>query len=302
MYPIKATKYCRKSLPDSAAKFSKGTTLTELIIYIAIASIVFGIVISVYVFFGKTYRKASSSYDLQSETQTALQWLRKDLTQTGISSITVYPNNDHPNEPAGVSFISAVDPLDKPSKGGVPQFNMSRYGVPLWRKYVFYTIIPNSFDASNNFTPRTGRLVRWENEITGYHPLPSPTSVLPSQHNLNPKSVRTIISSVMMPGDPKMKGFDSLYMKNGDFKENETGAAMWDCGGFRTAFVRRKNEGGNLIDYLNCQNPSQVSDEGTILTNTTTGLIQTDIIVLVINPESGQPSAFSLTMQNTPRN
>lgn len=343
MFPNKKFRMSKGEVVKAGSRSHRGATLTEIIIYMLIFTIITGVVVTVYIFFGRSFRKSTSAFDVQSETQTALQWMKSDLLQTSLGTITTYPNEEHPDEMPGISFISAVEPLDKVTDG-TADFLISNYGTPAWCKYVFYTLIPNP-DPGDNFTPKTARLVRWEKEILGYQAMPVTTDILPSAHAANGGKPRTILTSVMRPGKPAMKGFDHLYMKSGNFEPNlagsskialgskgplrpsgvSSGSTAWDCGGFRTAFVRKVSDS----EYLNCQNPSQESDGGSsssrrfgslaatkagrikpkdpgkgssLATSTTTEMVQVDLIVLVISKSSGKPSAFSLTFQMNPRN
>ncbi|MCE1246516.1 MAG: hypothetical protein LWY06_07730 [Firmicutes bacterium] len=279
-----------------------GFNLTELIIYLFILMVVMATILSIFLFVSRGYSRSTSAFGVQQEVQTGVHWLKRDLQQTSLNSVVVYPNADHPNEPPGVSMISAVEyiaPGDPATK--TRNMQISEYGVPQWQKYVFYTIIPNPYNSSDNFNPRTAKLVRWEKQIPASTVIdPKPSDILPSTLQGIQK---TVISSVMAPGTPLIKGIDHL-------KDN---AKVLDYGGFRVQFVRNELEGAVLTEKLYYINPADVFDNSglsgdetqgktTQPTSTLTPLVQVDFMILQPDNRTGKPSVFSTTFQAAPRN
>jgi len=284
---------------------NKGFSLTELIIYILMATIVFGVIISIFLFVRSSSRRTTSSFEIREKTDSAVRWLKTDLMETSLSSIRAYPNNDFKSEAPGVSFISAVD---ETGKGGDIFLDSTDFGNPSWQKYVFYTVVedkvwPMALQDGRKITLRLGKLVRWEYKQSST--VPSATTLKPfSDINQATTPPRTILNGIMLPakiGDVnQVEWFGRLripHVKPGGTPQ----PGALDYGGFRVSFVRRKISGSghavSIEEELSNVNPSESTD-----TDGNTDLIQVDFIALNISDKTGQPTALSQSFQLKPRN
>lgn len=313
-----------------------GFTLVELIVYMVIFLVLMSTVLTVFSFVQRSYKKAVGSIDIEREAQTAYNWLKKDLSSTSLSSIRVYPNHNKSGDPrwVGVSMISAYS-IPAGGSNEIPKFQMSQYGVPLWKKFVFYTIEENEECASPSyprFLPKTGKLVRWEmklpNGLTYPGPIPaegapiSGVNYFPWDQPAGATSRRTIMQSVKLPGQPyigknsdlgvsQQIWMDNLRMRiaNGSLNGSLWPAVgtPWDYGGFKVSFVtQRKNSNGNILNqYWEGEtdiNPSDTTSDKTA----TTDLVRVEIIALKMSAKAmqgtGQPSAYKFDFEVCPRN
>lgn len=284
---------------------NRGFSLTELIIYILMSTIVFGVIISIFFFVRSSSRRTASSFEIREQTDSALRWLKNDLMETSLNSIRTYPDNSNKSEAPGVSFISAVDVT---GKAGDIVLDTSEFGNPSWQKYVFYTVVedkvwPMALKDGTKITLRLGKLVRWEYKQS--NTVPSATTLKPfSDINQATTPPRTVLSGIMLPakiGDINQKEwFGRLRIPHvAPGKSPQPGAL--DYGGFRVSFVRRKLSGSgpglSVEEELSNVNPSESTD-----TDGNTDLIQVDFIALQISSKTGQPTALSQTFQLKPRN
>lgn len=131
---------------------ARGFTLAELMTGTFVATLVLGVVLSVFVLGRGAWRSAQASYMLSREVGVALATLRADLEETSLGSVRVS------EKPSGLSMATARDGeslLLLPS------------GAPRWRGHVLYVLDPE------------GRLVRWVREEAGPGLLPRVCPVPP---------------------------------------------------------------------------------------------------------------------------
>lgn len=211
-------------------RHQRGMTLMELVIAFAL-SVAAGLLLwSVTNIIRGSQQAAASSTLVSGETETAIEWLRRDLSESALASIEVFPNAERPDQPPGASMASnrAYDPEQK----GRPLVN--RWGAPQWDKHVLYTVKRD--DAASP----TGSLVRWEKEMTPKRYLPEVCAVLPNA--VEPDKHRVVLRDVL---GPNLSGTDF----------GPEGSGVTDgSGGFRLQFVRRANNGAGA-ETLSSQNP-----------------------------------------------
>lgn len=278
-------------------KLKKGFTLTELVIYILFSFIVLGIIMGIYYNFRRMYWRTTASYSIQSEIPKAVEWLRKDLTQTGLASIRVYPSSWSGNANPGFTMINA-EKEEVISGKRVRHFNVSKYGTPQWNSHVFYVVVPKPVDKAEVGTPfqgKLGMLVRGEKPFdTSQRPLyPFQVSEPPALfYNLGIPT-REIIRGIPLPSAPELEGMEHLKISN--FK----------YGGFRVAFVRQtRDPNGKVIqETLTDKNPCYADDQSGGLSETTqtSELVQVNLIVMEISKQTGKLTSYSLSFQVCPR-
>jgi type II secretory pathway pseudopilin PulG len=209
----------------------RGMTLIELVLYFALAVVAGVLLWSVNNLVWGGQRAVSSTYLVSGETEKAIEWIRRDVSETALASIEVFPNPANPGEAPGMSLVSnrAYDP----EQNGRPLVN--RWGAPQWDKHVLYTL------ERENATAQTGNLVRWEREIVNKNFLPVACEVLPSSGGKTKQKV--LLRDVLAPN-----------LATADF--GPAGSGVTDgFGGFRMQFVRRP--GGSGADTHTAVNPRQ---------------------------------------------
>lgn len=180
----------------------RGVTLLELLIYIVLFGLVASLVAEIFVVASRNARQTAASYAVSGQTDTALRVIRQDLQETALTSLRVYSNGPL------ASMISSRE-MDTERLQG--KLLISEYGVPRWRKHIFY-----AYNAGN--------LVRWEVALPAAQQdrLPKlavrPTAV--------PGNARIIVRGILAPR-AVVKGLGA-----GSFTAS-------DWGGFRMQFLRR---------------------------------------------------------------
>jgi hypothetical protein len=255
-----------------------GFTLVEIIISSFIAILIMTVALTLLHAGRKAYDYSIHSFYLSEDSYYATEWIKKDLMQSSLSSIRIYPNKNNPLENPGVSMISAFDP-----KSG--NFRFNDYGRPGWQAHVFYTLVPSGHQVElGDKTYRSGQLIRWELPLSKENNLPVPSAVLPSLFTQGINK-RTIIQSVILPG------------------ENIIGDRKLDkFGGFKISFVRR--DYGSGVETLSETNPADISDSdrGSYVTSGNTQLVQVDLVIQEISRTTGQPNVIDLPFRIKPRN
>lgn len=138
---------------------SRGMTLTELVVYMALSSMVLGLIVSLFTVAKRTQRHTYTQFLMGGRLASAVRVVKQDLKSTALSSIRVFP--DGSGGDPGMSLISAYD-----SKG---KFTLGSYGSPLWQKHVYYHLDKN------------GLLVRWKKELSQKDGLPVQGLANPSE-------------------------------------------------------------------------------------------------------------------------
>lgn len=207
----------------------RGMTLIELVLYMAL-SIVAGVLLwSVNGMIRGGQQAVTSSYLVSGDTEKAIEWIRRDVSETALASIEVFPNPAKPGEAPGASLVSnrAFDP----DQNGRPLVN--RWGAPQWDKHVLYTL-------EREGSAQTGNLVRWEREIESKNFLPVVCPVVPSSAGQSKQKV--LLRDVLAPN-----------LASADF--GPAGSGVTDgFGGFRMQFIRRAGNGSGA-DTLTTVNP-----------------------------------------------
>lgn len=149
----------------------RGVSLLELVLYMALLVILGSLVARMTFANIRGMEKPAASFRVQQNLLAVQRMLQRDLEETDISTVRIYPNPQHPDEPPGLSLASAR------ALGG-PQGDrlMFQNGLPLWQKFVYYTLKP---DPGH---PGVGTLLRREG------PLATPATTLPPASALPPSS------------------------------------------------------------------------------------------------------------------
>lgn len=241
----------------------RGMTLIELILYFALATAAGLLLWSLNNLLWGGQRAVASSYLVSGETEKAIEWIRRDLNETALTSIQVYPNAEHPDEAPGMSLVS--NRAYQPEQKGRPLVN--RWGAPQWDKHVLYTL------ERSDAAAQTGNLVRWERELTEKNYLPVACNVLPSAPGRSKQKV--LLRSLLAPN-----------LSSADF--GPSGSGVTDgFGGFRMQFIRRP--GGSGPDTLSSVNPRRGNpDENTRMLECQLKLLQ---------QEQSRPHYYSITFR-----
>lgn len=242
-------------------KSQRGMTLMELVIAFAL-SIAAGLLLwSVTNILRGSQHAASSSTLVSGETETAIEWLRRDLSESALASIDVFPNAERPDQPPGVAMASnrAYDPALK----GKPLVN--RWGAPQWDKHVLYTLRREGSEDP------TGPLVRWEREMNPKTYLPVSSPVLPNA--VDGDKQRVVLRDVLAPN-----------LSGTDFGPEGSGVTD-GSGGFRLQFVRRAGNGAGA-ESLSNENPRRGNP------SENTRMLEAELKIL--QRESGKPHYYSI--------
>lgn len=252
----------------------RGFTLLEITVY-CFLSILAGMVLYTLYTVGTRSRQVSiSSYLVSVDTESAIRWMRRDLQETALVSVRVFPNPSAPTEPPGVSFLSARDPAEM-DEG---KLNVNPYGAPLWTKYVFYTLLPGA---------RIGQVVRWEKALDTPQKdfVPRQSDTLPSAIPAGVKAKRTVMSDALEP-NVSVVGLN--------------GSPTWKTdqyGGLRVQFLQRTGgEGGD--EALTSVNPSDHDSGGD--TSDNTKLVEVELKVLA--NDTTRPTVYAIKFHVHPRN
>ena len=209
----------------------RGFTLIEMIVYMGLSVLLLGLVATFFKVSRRQYEATSSSLLIGQEASLAVQWIRRDLQETALSTIRVTRDgSSQPGLPA-MSFVASTE--DKSSRS----FKVSRYGTPDWNRRVFYSLT------------NEGELYRWDREL---EELSFPKSFLPLPFLGDPtdqggaENRKILLREVMQPNQEiKVDGKDADFPK------------ITEWGGFRIGFVVRDEAGD---EHLVSQNPAQLSE------------------------------------------
>lgn len=199
-----------------------GFTLLEMMIYVVMAGMAALAVGAMFSLARKTQNTTMAGYLVSGQADTTLRWIRQDLQETALVSITTYPNKNNKTQPPGCSFTSGRDPSQAMSK-----LNISQYSKPLWQKHVFYSL-------KDQGDGRRGELIRWELPLSEAQKdfVPHTATTMPNAFSEN-KYRRVLLRDVLLPKQkvPNLKGKE-------DYQSD-------DWGGFCVKFVQRDGgEGG----------------------------------------------------------
>ena len=199
----------------------RGMTLLELIVTMALSSLILALLVSLFILARRSSAATMASYFLSKETETALYYLRRDLQQSALPSITSYPQTGPgaAAEAPGMSLATALDPDD------IGKVRINDKGYPEWGNYVFYTV-------TREGSGPTGSLVRWVQRGASPNPIPEPTSILPS--TLQSPS-RVVLRQVLLP-QQTLPGLQASTRTD-------------QYGGFRLSFVRTPKAGMAVVRF-----------------------------------------------------
>lgn len=199
-----------------------GVTLLEVMVYVVLALLA-ALAVGALFSLGRSAQKTTlTGYLVSGQTDTALRWIRRDLSETALVSVRTYPSPMQPAQPPGCAFVSARPVSGKES----PPLVMSQYGRPLWSKNVFYSVRPES-------DGRVGRLIRWEQALTEAEKdfVPRAPTTMPNAF-LNNNSSRVLLRQVLLPNQKVLNLQDKPNYQTDQY------------GGFRVQFVQRLGGSG----------------------------------------------------------
>lgn len=203
----------------------RGYTLMEMVVYMGLFAITGLLLASLFTFSKRAQQSTTASYAVSGQTDTSMRFLRQDLQETVLTSVyasaSPFPY---------VSMCSARDLSNDPKLPG--KLLISEYGVPRWRKHVYYAL-------------NKGSLQRWEVPLASDNRLPqlAPAPAIPSD-------ARTVLRNALLPNE-SVPGVVS--------------ASKW--GGFRVQFVRRagSEKGVEMLADLGPANNKTAAQDNTRL-------------------------------------
>jgi hypothetical protein len=220
--------------------------LTEAVVYGVLSLLAVGLLGTLLVESRRVFGQSTATFLVDRAFDRALIVLRRDLAETSLTSIRVYPGppgTPQEHEPPGLTFIAA---------GG----EVTPQGVPRWNRHVFYTLKGESTAPGVVTAP----LVRWEKPLEKPSGEPVPTSLLPSQ-TMPGAAVDAVLRDVQQP-----------RTQVPDIEESKVGAR----GGFQVTFVRRSAQS----DLLSPWNPGEATlGKGGLSYKGNTGLVEVELRV-----------------------
>ncbi len=246
-----------------------GYTLIELLVACALAILVLVAIGRVVWVAENLQREVSSSYVVREDADIAFRTIQDDLRQTRLSSVRVDSLD------RGVSMASPLSARDKRS------FEVSPYGVAVWKSWVHYTVVADG--------PMTGHLVRWEAPYTAglRDARPSPLVAWQPTGSLTD----SLLPDVVLPGVGLVTGRPPEKLEElGPVPMDEGG------GGFRVRFFRGDGS-------LSTTNPSQASDETQPgWSRAVTTLVDCRLQVAQPSDQTGRWNVYTLGFRVCPRN
>lgn len=194
-----------------------GITLLEVMIYVVLALLA-ALAVGALFSLGRSAQKTTlTGYLVSGQTDTALRWIRRDLTETALVSLRTYPSPAQPAQPPGCSMVSGRTVSGKDN----PPLVVSQYGRPLWSKNVFYSLLPES-------DGRVGKLVRWEKALSDSEKdfIPRAATTMPNAF-ANDATRRILLRQVLLPNQKVTNLQDNPNYQTDQY------------GGFRVQFVQR---------------------------------------------------------------
>jgi len=164
-----------------------GVSLIELSIYMFLLVVVLGIVFRMAILNRRQIEKPAASFRIQQDLLSVQEILRRDLTETNLSTVRIFPNPDFPDAPPGMSLISPRGIKDD-------EIQTTQFGNPYWQKIIYYTL------EKDPDRQGVGRLVRKENVIAGLpsaQPKASPEE--PSKADYDPETRKVVARYVLLP-------------------------------------------------------------------------------------------------------
>lgn len=254
-------------------RMRKGMTLLEVMIYVVMAGMASLAVGAMFSLARKSQNSTMAGYMVSGQADTALRWIRQDLQETALVSITTYPNATNSTQPPGCSFTSARDLSQAQSK-----LNISQYSKPLWQKHIFYSL-------KDQGDGRRGELVRWELPLPDAQKdfVPHTATTLPNLFSEN-KYRRVLLRDVLLANQkvPNLKGMENYQTDK--------------YGGFRVLFVQRTGgEGG--VESLTAVNPGDNAQAQ----QPTDHLNLVNIRLEILSDDKFHPSFYQLEFKVHPR-
>lgn len=247
----------------------RGFSLMELVVYTGLFCLVGMLLAQMFTISTRTQRNTASAYAVTGQTETCMQWLRRDFQDTVLGTVRINNSTGAVKPAVGMLSARSVDPKE------VGQLLISEYGAPRWTKYVYYTLKANA-------GAQTGDLVRWEVPLTTAEKDDRLPKVAPTPTTIG-ADARVVLHNVVCPNQ-------TITQLAG----RPAGFATDDWGGFRVQFVRRTG-GEDGVESLTTVNPC--------LNNTSpkdnTRLVE---IQLIVKEQSvGPPNLYSITFRVMPR-
>ena len=192
---------------------NRAFSLVELTVYFALSVLVLGVVFTTFFSGRRSFESTSSSYLVSQDAEAALRWMKADLAEAAFTTIRVYPNADHPDEPPGFSLAA---PRDRRNA-----FRLNELGAPKWTSHIYYTV------------NERGQLIRWLEEVD-FKGVPVASERLPSDAS-NRTLSRVVLRNIVAP--------------NTKLPAQET--ALSERGGFDLQFVRYTDDGEEVLSQWN---------------------------------------------------
>lgn len=189
----------------------RGFSLFELVIYAFLLAVILGIVFRMAIFNRRTFEKPAASFRIQQDLMSIQEQLRRDLEETHLSTVKIFPADPNSTDPPGISMISPRDIVKD-------EIQTTPSGTPNWQKIIYYYV------EKDPDRPETGRLVRREGTIPGLPSAnPSASPYKPNEAPHESKRGRIAARHIMLPNDAAKEinlklgnqgGFEANFMNH----------------------------------------------------------------------------------------
>lgn len=253
----------------------RGVSLMEMLVYFGLSVLVLVVLFNFFWYGRRTFESGNQSFLAGTEAETAIRYLKNDLSSTSLGTVRAYPNPNFPTQAPGMTLASAHTMQDG-------TFKVNQYGAPLWCKHVAYTVESQQGKLA---------LIRWENEYNPKDLLPIATPFLPSTQ-ANKTHRRVLLRGIAPAG----------------FAHKAMPAPLGQQGGFQVSFVRSDNSGEIKStrpgESLSVWNPAYVAEHKpagmTFAGNTR--VVDVSLTFLLPDSTTGKESAVHLPFRVTPKN
>lgn len=252
------------------ANRKRAVSLIELLIYTMVAFLIATTALYIFSYARKTSTAASSGFNISQDVVSAIRRLRRDLQESSLQSIRYFSTGSSPQ----LVMASAHDDSG--------QFQISRYGVPQWSRYVCYALLPDTKNIGLT------SLIRFEvsNKFSDHCPAPAAEALkIPAKFSAVAPSVMAAHFSLGARADG---------MQEGQLKSSDP-----DAGGLHVRFIRRDNNGNETSSPLNPNQNDDTRQPG--WSAGSTGLVEVHIQVAEINGATGKWSVIDLPIRAAPR-
>lgn len=248
-------------------------TLTELVVYGALASLLLALLASLFVVGRRTSETTTANYFLSRDTETALNYLRRDLQQSALATL-----GSQKTPEVAIWGASALQ-LDDTAK-----LAAGENGNPTWTNQFYYRIVPGQ-------RPFTGALERGVLDSTLIPAAPANLGgssaglavywdAAPTQWGTQGKQKHMVLNNVLLPSVKLI--------------ELGSSGVIDDYGGLRLRYVRRAGGEGGAETLADANPRSNMADFAS-----NTKLVEVELKIMTTT-STGKPSYYSIKSRFCP--